>query len=396
MTNMRLGAFITSNMEPILCEWERFATTIVPPALTMDSVALRDHARLMLEAIAIDLGNEQSDQQAKLKSHGHGRLLTDESAAEIHAAQRLFSGFTIEQLVAEYRALRASVLSLWADNAQQGLATDPRDVMRFNEGIDQAIAESVSRYAQMVSTSQHLFLAILGHDLRNPLATTLMASSFIMQSSEVDDKYTVAANRIYNAGQRMNRLVNDLIDYSRSNLGSNLPIILKDANLETLCREAIAEQQQAHPERSFALHAQGDCHGRWDDNRIAQVLSNLLGNAVQHGAQGEQIVVRLTPADSELVLRVESRGKLIPPEHINTVFEPLVRLAGDNETPLAQGTSMGIGLYIVKQIVIAHGGAITVTSTEQEGTVFALTLPRRPPGDVRQQWLSPAPASRTD
>lgn len=389
MTIMRLGDFIIQNMEPIMVEWEAFATTIVPPALTMDSTALRDHAKLMLEAIALDLGNSQTDEQQVRKSLGNGRLLPKESSAEVHAAQRLFSGFTVEQLVSEYRALRASVLKLWAAGTKEGMATDAADMMRFNEAVDQAVAESVARYAEMVSKSQHLFLAILGHDLRNPLSTTLMASRFIMDSDDVHDKYATAATRIHHAGQRMNKLVNDLLDYTRTNLGSRLPVILKDVNLHALCREAIDEQELAHPDCKFELIGEGDFDGRWDDNRMAQVLSNLLGNAAQYGTGAEPIVVRLHPYESDIMLCVENMGKVIPAEKINTVFEPMVRLARE-ESVHTNGTGLGIGLYITREIVRAHQGTISVISNVEKGTVFSIHLPRHPTEHVQQRWTAPA------
>lgn len=388
MTIMRLGDFITSNMEAILAEWDAFARTVVPPAMTMDGKALRNHAQQMLQEIVLDLSNAQSEQARRQKSLGTGRLLPHESSAETHAAARLFSGFTVEQLISEYRALRASVLKLWADSARTGLQTDPGDVLRFNEAIDQAVAESVGRYSQMVSKSQHLFLAILGHDLRSPLATTLMASRFIMEGAEVEGKYSTAATRIHNAGQRMNKLVNDLIDYTRANLGSSLPIIVKPVNLEVLCRDAVAEQELAHPEYRFDIAVQGDCNGQWDDNRISQVLSNLLGNAVQYGSTGKPVVIRLRTEGEQVVLCVENMGKVIPPEKIHTIFDPLVRLVTDGESA-APKSNLGIGLYIAREIVHAHGGSITVTSTEAKGTVFAVTLPRRSAGNAPQRWTSP-------
>lgn len=377
---MRLGDFITQHIEPILVEWEAFAKTIEPPALTMGSKELRDHAVNMLKDIALDISNPQTARAQRQKSFGTGRLIAEESSAEVHAAARLFSGFTIEQLVSEYRALRASVLKLWARESKGGLATDPEDVTRFNEAVDQSVAESVARYSEMVAKSQHLFLAILGHDLRNPLATTLMASRYIMDGANVDSKYATAASRILHAGERMNRLVNDLIDYTRTNLGSNLPVILKQVDLAQLSQDAVAEQSVAHPHHRFELIADGDFSGSWDDNRIAQVLSNLIGNAVQYGDASHPIVVRLIAETTQVVLSVENQGTPIPPEKINTVFEPLVRLAadGDDDSADISSNSLGIGLYIVREIVQAHGGAIAVSSTSADGTKFTITLPRTP------------------
>jgi signal transduction histidine kinase len=371
---MRLGDFITDHMESIMAEWEAFAGTIVPPALTMDRKALRNHAKLMLEAIALDLRNPQSAEEQRTKSFGLGRKIADESSAETHAAQRLFAGFTIEQMISEYRALRASVLKLWTNGAAFEAASERDDMMRFNEAVDQAIAESVGRYASMVSKSQHLFLAILGHDLRNPLATTMMAAQFIMQGGD-PEKVQTAALRIHHAGKRMNQLVNDLIDYTRTNLGSNLPIIPKPANMERLCTEAIAEQELAHPECAFRLLASGNSDGIWDDNRVAQVFSNLLGNAVQYGAPGEPIVVRVQPIETDILFSVANRGSTIPDTQLGRIFEPLVRLASEGEAQMA-GNSLGIGLYIAKEIVRAHGGDISVLSTHEEGTIFSVRLPR--------------------
>lgn len=146
---MRLSAFIFQNKELILGAWESFARTIEPASLTMDSTALRDHASLMLDTIIADLDTPQSSSEQAEKSLGQGPREQGESYAEIHATQRLQAGYTINQLVSEYRALRASVLKLWAKSPKMILQTDPADVTRFNEAIDQALAESVCRFSQM-------------------------------------------------------------------------------------------------------------------------------------------------------------------------------------------------------------------------------------------------------
>lgn len=146
---MRLSVFISQNKESILRAWESFARTIEPAALTMDSTALRDHASFMLDAVVTDLDTPQSSSEQSEKSLGQGPRGNGESYAEVHATQRLQAGYTINQLVSEYRALRASVLKLWTKNSKTILTTDADDVTRFNEAIDQALAESVSRFSQM-------------------------------------------------------------------------------------------------------------------------------------------------------------------------------------------------------------------------------------------------------
>jgi PAS domain S-box-containing protein len=150
---MRLSDFIASNKEPILQAWENFARSLDAPELGYSAAALRDHAAFMLDAIIIDIASPQSEAEQVAKSRGHARHATSETYAEIHASERLRAGFTIGQLVAEYRALRASVLRLWAKDPASRLHTDADDVNRFNEAIDQALAESVARFAEMSASA---------------------------------------------------------------------------------------------------------------------------------------------------------------------------------------------------------------------------------------------------
>ncbi|MDQ9169414.1 ATP-binding protein [Oxalobacteraceae bacterium R-40] len=148
---MRLSLFIIQQKESILQQWENFARTIEPPALTMDAEALRDHASLILDTIAKDLDTQQTSLQQSQKLKGHGPRGSNETYAEIHASLRIDAGYTIDQLVSEYRALRASVLKLWMQDDDRNSLTDSDDVMRFNEVIDQALAESVARYSKIAT-----------------------------------------------------------------------------------------------------------------------------------------------------------------------------------------------------------------------------------------------------
>lgn len=372
---IRLGDFILNNMQTILSQWEEFALTINPPALTMDSKSLRDHAESMLQTIAHDLSTKQTDKEQSEKSKDRAPVNLKITAAEAHAEDRLNSGFTIGQLFSEYRALRASVLFLWDKSSKEGLLTDQADMTRFNEAIDQAIAESVARYAGLLKTSQDTFLAILGHDLRNPLSTIMVSAQILTMYDDVNDKVLSTATRIYNSSQRMNKLISDIIDFTCSQLGKKLTVALAPTNLAKVCSDIVEEQQIANPNRSILLDVKGSFDGNWDEERIAQVFSNLIGNAIQHGITSSPIKINLTSSQNRVFIRVANKGKPIPASKIKHIFEPLVRYEKNENADYSQKTSLGLGLYIVKQIVLAHNGTVSVNSSISEGTTFEISLP---------------------
>jgi signal transduction histidine kinase len=378
-TAARLSDFILENMESILQAWEDFARTIEPPALAMDDTELRDHAKLMLTDIAVDLQTPQTSLEQSEKSQGRAPRGEQDTAAETHAEARLQSGYSVEQLVSEYRALRSSVLHQWTSQMASRQATDMEDVTRFNEAIDQALAESVARYAHLVKQSENMFLAILGHDLRNPLGTVITGATFVMRATDIPSKYVLAATRIFNSGQRMSKLIGDLIDFTRTHLGSGIPIKPKRMNLAEVCMNVVEELRTSHPERiiDFSTFAREDVFA--DDDRLAQVLSNLIGNALQYGARHEPIGVSISSTEQEVSVAVNNKGPVIPAAKLGSVFDPLVRLAATENLDDVRETSLGIGMFIAREIVSAHNGSIAVESNEREGTTFRITVPRRLP-----------------
>lgn len=380
MANHRLGSFIHDNMEKILQAWEDFARTIEPPALTMDDTELRDHARQMLVAFAKDLGTTQSEPERAAKSKGLGKRGDDDTAAETHAEARLLSGYTVVQLVSEYRALRSSVLTLWAADIGDSHPVHLSDVTRFNEAVDQAVAESVARYEYMVKQSQNMFLAILGHDLRNPLGTVVTGSSFLMQAVDIPPKYILVATRMFNSGKRMSKLINDLIDFTRTHLGPGIPIRVKQGSIVAVCEEVVNELRTFHPEKQIDLHVPPQLDAIFDEGRVAQVLSNLIGNAIQYGSADVPVTVNVSSSDCNVVIAVNNRGATIPPEKLSSVFDPMVRIAASVSADYMERTSLGIGLYISREIVHAHGGKVLLASTDADGTTFTVTMPRMPTG----------------
>jgi signal transduction histidine kinase len=390
---MHLSDFISENMESIVQAWEDFARTIEPPALTMDRTALRDHASAMLRVIAKDLTAGQTALEQSEKSKGHGLRDNNDTAAESHADARLLSGYTIEQIVSEFRALRASVLRLWSNAAEKRQDVDPVDIIRFNEAIDQALAESVVRYARAVKKSQNLFLSILGHDLRDPLEDSVMDASLIMSTTYIASKHNELATRIFNSGQRMFKLVNNLLDFTRTQLGAGLPVKVKKTDIVNICLGAVEELRTKYPERTIEFSAKGNREGFWDEGRIAEVFTNLIGNALQHGAQAEPVTVHLDSDSDEIIARIKNKGAPIDRERMQSIFEPLVRFSEEDSIGHANESSLGIGLYITREIVQAHKGVILVASSPGEGTIFTVRLPRTPATEVGCGETSVAPAT---
>ena len=171
----RLADFILSQAEEILAAWDEFAATVSHGGKALDAAALRDHPSEILKTIAADLRQPQSSEQQDAKGKGLGPRGELPTPAEAHADFRMVAGFAVDAMITEYRALRASVLKLWARHGGGTRPEDLTDLTRFNEAIDQAIAESIGRYTKQTGTSAELFIGILGHDIRNPLGTILMS-----------------------------------------------------------------------------------------------------------------------------------------------------------------------------------------------------------------------------
>lgn len=234
---MRLADFILRQSEPILAQWEAFAASLVPAAAIMEPSALRDHAPEILRAVAKDLQTAQTREAQYEKSVGRAPapINATETAAQTHALLRARSGFNIKQLTAEYRALRASVLRLWMDDCAPD-APHLDDVIRFNEAIDQALAESVDFFSAQVEQSRNLLLGMLGHDMRSPLQAIQMTASYL-EALNAGEQVSDAAGRLIRSGARMQALLDDLCDFNRTRLGLGISVIPKRVNLADVLAE---------------------------------------------------------------------------------------------------------------------------------------------------------------
>jgi signal transduction histidine kinase len=374
---MRLSKFISDNLDAILVEWVAFAREQLPAAANLDEVALLDHGRLILEEIAADMRRPQGDAERQAKSEGNSVSASQSRGvpSRSHARQREKQGFEVEQLVAEYRALRATVLRLWADASKDAQVQDLEDVTRFNEAVDQAIAESLQVFVAEVNKSHDLFLGILGHDLRGPLSTISTCVALQLRAGLNDSPQAAV---ILRSVAQMKALLDDMVEYTRHRLGSQLAIEPASLRLDQFARNTLDEIEAISRGHALELEVQGDMQGEWDARRLHQALSNLVFNAMKYGVRGAPIHVVLDgTGKDELVLGVENSGKPIARDLMARLFDPLVREGGEDGGADSQvaGANLGLGLYVVREIAKAHGGMVDVTS-DDSSTRFEMRLPR--------------------
>ena len=254
----------------------------------------------------------------------------------------------------------------------------------------QRVAASLILFADVTElrateSYQRQVMAIASHDLRNPLSAIAMNAAILARAETInDDRRVKTAARITSSATRMGRMIEDLFDYTAAALGKGIPVRYRAIDLSAVVEEAVSEARAAHAGREFQLRREGTLQGTWDPDRMHQVLQNLLGNAVKYSPAGTPISVTAVevPEVGAVDLVVHNSGETIAPELLPYVFEAYRRGPGGGRH------SLGLGLYIVRRIVEAHGGSIGVTSTRTQGTQFQIRLPKNA-GDANRTILTP-------
>jgi signal transduction histidine kinase len=372
---VKLHDFIRSQMEPIVAEWEKFARTLGPGANSMDKLALRDHAKAMLIAIAEDIETYQSERMRGVKSRGEASPALRDTAATTHGGLRFSSQFSMAQLAAEFRALRATVLRLWiaAGDADMG---DP--LVRFNEAIDQALAESIDAFMARSNVARDLSLGVLGHDLRAPLATISSAADVLAHRPLTPAQAAELGGNVRRAARHMAGMIDNLIGYTHLQLAAGLSIRRTPSDAAAVCRDAITDAESTFSGRHIGLVASGDTTGEFDAVALRQLMTNLFVNALQHGLRDGPVTAELHGSAERVTLTVANEGEPLSAATLATLFEPLVR--GGPDTSTLGRTSSGLGLFVAREVALAHGGTITAASSPGGRTTFEASLPRHGPG----------------
>jgi PAS domain S-box-containing protein len=364
--------------------------------------------KLVLATLHADALAEEADasRRAIADSEERFRTLVTASAAVIWYADaegrihvdpdswRAFTGLDVDTqeeapgwLHAVHPDDRAAVLEAWAQATATGSVYHHRHRLRRQDQTynwvaaqavpirrDGAVREWIGtmtdvNHRVLVEEARERFIAILGHDLRNPLAAIVSAAE-LLERAEVPVQFVRAVERIGRSARRMEVMIADVLDFARGRLGGGIPIQRESCDLGRVVAETVDETRLAFPGRDIRCQATGDLAGTWDRSRVEQVLSNLIGNAVHHGA--DPVTVAAQGSGDAVILSVHDEGRPIPGAHLARLFEPFH--AGARR----DSGGLGLGLYIASEIVRAHRGSISVSSTEGAGTTFSVRLPRLP------------------
>jgi signal transduction histidine kinase len=368
-----LADFITENLDDILADWDAFAQVAAGSA-NMSVSELRDAAEEMLRYIASDMRTQQSAAEQRRKSEGKAPRREQQSSAEGHGLQRFKHGFDMNTMVSEYRALRATVIRRWAEKNTTPMEAAMQELVRFNEGMDQAVTESIAQFTSEVDQARDLFLATLGHDLRTPLSAIVMTAETLANDPASSEKLKTQAARIVRSARTLGHIADDLLDFTRTRMGGRLPLSCSFVDFAAITESVVDELRPTYPGSAIECSVEGDTVMRADAVRIGQVVTNLVSNALEHGETSRPVQIAVSGTEDEVNLTVNNAGKAIPASELPGLFQPWYRGSDTGTT-----RNRGLGLYIVREIVKAHGGTIAVNSSDDTGTTFTASFRRHGP-----------------
>jgi signal transduction histidine kinase len=234
-------------------------------------------------------------------------------------------------------------------------------------------AEALAKELRQRADFEEQLIGIVSHDLRTPVSAILLGAVALQRGDGLSERQTTSVARIQSSAERANRMIRDLLDFTQARLAGGLRIERRAANLHELIQGVLEELEATHAHREIHWARDGDGRGEWDPDRLSQVVQNLVTNALKYSPEGTPIRIETHAEKGSVTLSVHNEGAPIPPERLGRIFQPLQRASGEVDKA---GRSIGLGLYIVKQVVEAHGGSVSVESTAEAGTTFTVRLPR--------------------
>jgi signal transduction histidine kinase len=357
---MSLPHFIHESLDDILAEWERDCGVTASGA---EPAARRLHFGKVLHAVADEMKRVRGAAPAPpLQRAGN-----DDGASAPHSQA--------SQLVGEYASLRASVVRQWRRKHPAPSPADLDDLVHFNEAMDRSLAELTTTFAPSDSQPHSLFLGVLNHELRTSVASILMSAQVLTHRSTPGSPEAKAAQRILRSCEQVRQTLDALSDFTKVRLGEHLEIDRVRDDMGVLCRQAVDAFARVDPERRIRLTADGDLSGDWDTARVREAVGGLLGNAARFASRGSVVTIAVDgKAVDAVTVTVHGDGTPIDVETLRTIFDPVARVESENATY----AGLGLGLFIVRKVVDAHGGQVSVDAASGSGTTFTMVMPRRP------------------
>ncbi|WP_242043723.1 HAMP domain-containing sensor histidine kinase [Leptolyngbya sp. FACHB-671] len=354
---------LQQNAERIMQMWEARARNEVSASLHQDSLVLQDSLPQFLNQLVAELSATGERTSAQVEAHE----VENTRIGKQHGQERAgYADYSMSQLIFEYHILRQVLFQVLEEEAP----LEPRERDIIIDLIEQAVNDAATQFSQTLQDIQELFMVTLTHDLRDPINVVKMGTQLTLRRLERGDSHMDVAVRMISAIDRLDSMIQNLLDASRLRAGQSLKFEFQECCLDTLVQEIVEDLRFTHGER-FVVVSNSDVKSYCSRKEIRRVIENLAINAVKYGAPNTPITLTLEQTETHVNLTIHNQGNPIPPDAQSILFQQFRRATS------AQGQKgWGLGLFLAKSIVEAHEGTITVESTEGKGTSFIIKFPK--------------------
>lgn len=343
--------------------WEERARNEVYASMHQDSLVLQDSLPMYLEQLVDELSHKVDQTPAQITADG----VESTRIGKLHGHERAgYADYSMNQLIFEYHILRQVIFQVLETEAP--LNVRDRDIIIGS--IEKAVNDAATQFSQTLQDIQELFMVTLTHDLRNPINVVKMGTQLLLRRLEPGDAHAEVVTRMMGAIERLNTMIQNLLDASRLRAGYRLTMDFEACNLVLLIQDVVEDLNFAYGRRFLVVsdaEVKSDCCRK----ELRRVIENLAINAVKYGAPDTPITLTLQQTETQISLTVHNEGKPIAPEAQSILFQQFRRT-----TCAEEQTGWGLGLFLAKSITEAHQGTIVVESAEGKGTSFIVRLPK--------------------
>ena len=343
--------------------WEKRTRSEVWAAVHQDSPVLQNSLPLYLDQLVDELSNRTDRTSAQISADE----VESTRIGKLHGHERAgYADYSMSQLIREYHLLRQVIFQVLEEESP--LEVGDRDIIIGS--IEQAVNDAATQFSETLRDIQELFMVTLTHDLRSPINVVKMGTHLTLRRLDRGDTHVDVAMRMMSAINRLDSMIQNLLDASRLRTGQSLKLKFEECDLDKLVREVAEDLRFAHGDR-FVVVSNSDITGYCSPKEIRRVIENLAINAVKYGLPQAPITLTLEQTETQINLTIHNEGDPIELDAQSILFQQFRRVVAAEEQ-----TGWGLGLFLVKSIVEAHGGTIRVESSEGKGTSFTVQLPR--------------------